>query len=681
MKSLPDLISPQRTRIFQQVERWSLRRFIPILFCMGAMLADDVARAEELTPELIADLKMVKEVRMAPEGDLVSYILTGGKATQLWVANVEGDPHQRQMLIGNNRVSLARWSSDGRLAVVAQSESKPHRSQLLLVDPISGESRVLADNFIGSSLEWSPDGKSLGYLLADRGGTEEKQTAGGPQVHRPGSGRSGVPSRFFSIDANTGITRALTPATHSLSDYAWAPRGDAIVALARSSLAEGRSSSVTIFPLVGGGQPRSLFAPEDQTIGLAWSPDGSTIAWCGRELTPGSGQLVLIDATGETAPRTVQADFPGSLHNIVYRADGRLAFGALENLRAGIYSVAGDGTDLRADHAASSFAPGSLGVGSFTRFSVSFSADGEWVASMVSGPNEPANVIAGRWRGELTRRTALNPVVEGLKLGTVEEISWRSFDGLEIHGFLVKPAGFDAQKKYPMIVEAHGGPRRSWWATCFLNSSHWAQWLASRGYVVLMPNPRGSEGRGAVFVRANRKDLGGGDWRDVVAGMNHVLDMGFVDHDRLALAGWSYGGYLTAWGITQPEGRVFKAAVIGAGITNLFTRGGAAGGWSDNHWGDPQALWRYSPEFFNRSPIAHVGNVQAATLILHGDRDGKVPHSQAMEFYTALKTLDVPVEARIYPGEGHSIGGREHRIDLLNSIARWFNAYLPPEAQ
>jgi dipeptidyl aminopeptidase/acylaminoacyl peptidase len=300
---------------------------------------------------------------------------------------------------------------------------------------------------------------------------------------------------------------------------------------------------------------------------------------------------------------------------------------------------------------------------------------------VMSGPREPANVIVADWRGKFTRRTALNPEVASFALGSVEDVSWRSSDGREIHGFLVKPVNFDPKKKYPMVVEVHGGPRRSWWATCFLNGNHWSGWLAHHGYVVLMPNPRGSEGRGAEFVRANRKDLGGGDWQDVAAGLKHALGLGFVDADRLALAGWSYGGYLTAWGITQPEGQVFKAAVVGAGITNIFTRYGessATGGWAKDHWGDELALYTQSQEFFNRSPVAHIGKVRAAVLILHGDNDTKVPHTQAIEFFNGLHARGLPVEGRIYPGEGHGINDRAHRIDMMKSIARWFATHVKP---
>lgn len=642
--------------------------------------------AEDLTPELIADLKMVEEVRISPNGRLVSYIIadetagTDGKSMELWLANAEGDPAPRRLLPEHRQVSVARWSPGGQLAVVALGGEPPRRRQLWLLDPSSGDVRLVDDSFQGAALEWSPDGRWLGFVKSEAVAPARKRVVGEPQILGQGGSGGGNVSRFYTLNVLTGQTQARTPLTHSLGDYAWSPRSDGVVAVARPR--DGMSRSVvTIFPFATGAVPRELWVAEEQTITVAWSRDGKTIAWCGREFTPGSGQLVLMQAEGDPAPRTVQAEFPGSLHTLAFRADGRLAFGALENLRAGIYSVAADGSDLQADHPASSFAPGSLGVGSFTKFTIDFSADGTRVATMVSGPREPANVLAGVWRGRLTRRTALNPAVAELRLGTVEDIAWRSFDGLETHGFLVKPAGFDPTKRYPLVVEVHGGPRRSWWATCFLNNSHWAQWLAHQGYVVLMPNPRGSEGRGAEFVRANRKDLGGGDWRDVVSGLEHVLNLSFIDHERVALAGWSYGGYLTAWGITQPEGRMFKAAIIGAGITNLFAPGGAASSWSASHWGDSQAILRNPLEFFNRSPIAHVSRVTAATLILHGDNDSKVPHGQAVEFFHALRSLGVPTEARIYPGEGHGIGRRDHRIDLLNSIARWLKTHVPPGAR
>ena len=654
--------------------------------CVLALVTAPAARTADITPEVLCDLKIAEDAQLSPDGQWVTYLLSdetarGGKKTvELWMTAASGPSAQQRLLPHAATVSVARWSPrENQLAVVIATEQR--RRQLVLLDPQSGTTRVLAESFAGTDVTWTPDGRSLSYLEREPATPAPKPKPGEPRIL--GARPAVSPTRVHVLDVARGGSRPVSPPSHTIGKFAWSPRADALVALAAPVDSTGERA-VMIFAVADpSAAPRTMFVPHDQTNGLAWSPDGRTIAWTGREFTPDSGQIQLMAVQGENEPRTVQADFPGSVHNILYRPDGRLVFGALKNLRAGVYSLAADGSDLREDHPAESFAPGSLGVGSFAKFNLSFSADGSRLAAVMSGPREPAAVVAGEFGGKLVRRTALNPHVAALAMPSVEDIAWRSFDGREIHGFLVKPANFDPKRKYPMVVEVHGGPRRSWWATCFLNDNHWSAWLAQNGYVVLMPNPRGSEGRGAEFVRANRKDLGGGDWKDVVAGMHHVLRLGFVDADRLALAGFSYGGYLTAWGITRPEGQVFKAAVIGAGITNIFTRYGegmATGGWARDHWGDELALYTQAHEFFTRSPVAHLGKVRAATLILHGDADGKVPYMQAVEFYNGLRARGVPVEGRIYPGEGHGIEDRAHRIDALNSIARWLATHVKPAA-
>ncbi len=659
-----------------------MKTIAPLLALAACCLSVCASFGADLTAEFLADLKTVGGVRLSPDGKWVTYVVEGesreaGKTKELWLASVDGKPSQRRLLPGRKNVSEARWSASGRLAVVTAAEIEPHR-QLLLVDLGTEAVQVLVDRFEGSSIEWSSDGRQIGFIQTESIVPARKRSASEPLVLDATRAASGSVSRFFTLDVETKVQQVRTPPSHSVTKFGWSPQGDAIVALARS-VNDGRGTMITVFPFAEGAAPRELWHPHDQTLTLAWSPDGKVIAWCGRELTPQSGQLVLLQANGDPRPRTVQADFPGSLHHIAFRADGRLAFGALENLRAGIYSVAADGSDLRADHPASSFAPGSLGVGSFAYFALSFSADGSRVATTVSGPGEPANVIAGPWRGNLTRRTDLNPAVSELSLGAVEDVSWRSFDQLEIHGFVIKPPGFDPAKKYPLVVLTHGGPRRSWWANGFLDD-WWGQWIAHQGYMVFLPNPRGSEGRGADFVRANYRDLGGGDWRDVVTGLDHVLTLGNADPERLGLAGWSYGGFLAAWGLTQPEGRRFKVGIVGAGITNRLAGGAAASGWSEDHYGDPQLIWRHPMEHFYRSPIAHVGCVSAPTLILHGDNDTTVPHGQSMDFYNGLRAMGVPTEARIYPGAGHAFTRRDQKIDLFNSIARWLRTYLPAGA-
>lgn len=642
--------------------------------------------AAQVTPELIADLKLVEEVRISPDGKSVSYVVKhetardGRQPRELWLAAAEGPIQSRRLLPEAGGVTEPRWSPDGKfLAAFATSDAPPRARRLVLWEAASGTTTTLVDSAAGmSDLDWSPDSRFLSYTAKDPT-APKKSVKGEPRLLGVSSGTA---SRVWLLERASGARRVVTPPEANVGRYAWSPRSDALV-IAHTPLDSFLAplDTISVVPIAT-GVARKLFEAHDQTIRLAWSPDGQTIAWCGREHAPDSGQLQLIAAAGGT-PRTVQADFPGSLEWMDYRRDGRIAFGAVVNLRVGLYSIAGDGSDLRVEHAPEAQAPGSLGCGSFTTFAASFSADGTRVAVPASGPRDPASVFAGRWGGTLTPRTALNPEVAALTLGTVEDISWRSFDGRIIHGLLVKPPGFDPQKKYPFITEVHGGPRRSWWATCLLNENIWAMWFASQGHVVLLPNPRGSEGRGAEFVRANTNDIGGGDWRDVVAGFNHVLALGYTERERMGLAGFSYGGYLTAWGITQPEGAVFKAAVVGAGITNWLSREGASGAlgmWPRLHWGNETALWRSPQDFFQRSPIAHIAQVRAAVLLLHGEADNKVPPGQAIEFYNGLRARGLPVEGCIYPGEGHGFNDRAHKIDSLRRMAGWFALHLAPPA-
>ena len=650
----------------------------PVLASAGA------APAGRLTADLIADLQLVEDVRISPDGRQVTYLTRGagadGKtARELWIASAEGPLQQRRLLADYSSLAEPRWSPDGQqLALFGAAADGSRKRQLLLLDPVGNRVTPLGEH-AGNDLKWSPDGRSLSYL-AREATPAKKPAAGEPRILGALTDERG--SQVWVLDVTTRQRRAVTPPDINVGDYAWSPGSDAIVAAhtpAQTFLSP--NDTVSVFTFAEGTDGRKLFAAHDQTIAVAWSPDGSTIAWCGREHAADSGQLQLIAARGGEL-RTVQKDFLGSFEWMGYRPDGRLALGAVVNLRVGLYSLAPDGSDLRTEHAPEAQAPGSLGCGSFTTFAVSFSRDGSRVATSASGPRLPAAVVAGRWGGALTARTRLNPQVDDIALGSVEDFAWRSFDGREMHGFLVKPVNFDPRQRYPFVVEVHGGPRRSWWATCQLNEFNWSLWLAHHGFVVLMPNPRGSEGRGAEFVRMNTGDLGGGDWRDVVAGFERVLSLGFADRGRMGLAGWSYGGYLTAWGITQPEGGVFKAAVIGAGITNWLSREGTSGSlgmWPRLHWGDENALWKNPRDFFDRSPIAHIQNARAAVLLLHGDADNKVPPSQAIEFHNGLRARGVPVEAVLYPGAGHGFTDRRHKIDALQRIARWFETHLALE--
>ena len=261
------------------------------------------------------------------------------------------------------------------------------------------------------------------------------------------------------------------------------------------------------------------------------------------------------------------------------------------------------------------------------------------------------------------------------KLRPSEEISWMS-DDLEIFGLLTLPERED-DKPLPLVVQIHGGPSWQWQDVCFLDWHDWTQYLVSRGFAVLTPNPRGSTGRGSDFQRRLIDDVGGGEMRDVIAGAQALVDRGIADPDRLGIGGWSWGGYLTAYTITRTQ--MFKAAVMGAGLSNMISDHGTDDIPSANLYYYPGQPYHHLDEYWESSAIKHVTDCVTPTLIVHGEADDRVHVTQGAEMYRALKTLDVPVEFVRYPREPHGFKERNHQIDLLTRIGEWFETWLKPD--
>jgi dipeptidyl aminopeptidase/acylaminoacyl peptidase len=261
-------------------------------------------------------------------------------------------------------------------------------------------------------------------------------------------------------------------------------------------------------------------------------------------------------------------------------------------------------------------------------------------------------------------------------LPRAEVIRWRAADNTEIEGILVYPFGYTGGRRVPLIVEVHGGPPGVYTRGYLAAPERLADTvaLAARGCAVLRANPRGSSGYGRAFRFANYGDWGGGDFQDILAGVDVLIARGVADPERLGLLGWSYGGYLTASGITQTTR--FKAAVVGAGITNLVSFNGTAdipdfvpdylGG---ELWDDPESYRR-------RSPVMNAAAIATPTLILHGEADVRVPASQGRELYNALKRRGVPTMLVLYPREGHLIGEPRHLLDRSRRVIEWFERWI-----
>lgn len=314
-------------------------------------------------------------------------------------------------------------------------------------------------------------------------------------------------------------------------------------------------------------------------------------------------------------------------------------------------------------------------------WSVQVPAGGGLALAVVRGAaGHPPEIWAGRsdepTTPPLRQVTNHQASLAAFAWGTEEAFTWTAPDGWQLDGILVRPPGAPRDRPLPTVVLVHGGPYGFWGPGFHVGWADWAQWLATAGYAALMPNPRGGMGHGEAFAAAARGDVGGADYRDVMAAVDAAVERGIADPERLAIGGWSQGGFMTAWAVTQT--RRFKAGIMGAGVSDWgmmvmtsdlphFERelGGSA------PWDGVGPL-----RAAELSPIAHARNVATPLLILHGRNDERVPVSQAIGFHRALREAGVPTELVVYPREPHGIGERAHQIDVLRRVRSWLDRWL-----
>jgi dipeptidyl aminopeptidase/acylaminoacyl peptidase len=413
-----------------------------------------------------------------------------------------------------------------------------------------------------------------------------------------------------------------------------------------------------------GGKP-SIFCPtQGRVLKAKWRPDGKAISFLmssanGREAAASS--LYVCDQQGGAAVNLTQ-DMPFTVQGYAWLPDGQsLILSIVEkNSR---YLAHFDSASRTVRRISSTKEVVSIDP--------SISADGKVLAVAIETPNRPPDVWAGP-TSALRQVSRLNPELEEITYGETEDVEWKASDGLIITGVLVKPVGYQAGRRYPLIVQVHGGPE-----SVELNGFqiNWAQFFAAHGYAVFLPNFRGSVGRGVNYTVINNRDFGGKDFQDILSGVDYLIQKGIADPDRLAIGGWSYGGFMSAWAVTQTTR--FKAAVVGVGVSNWFSLMGQT----------PVPLWTVqvhfeewpydNPAAFRKnSPIEFVKNVKTPTLWIHGEVDPMIALSQSREFFRALQHYKVPSELIVYPREGHGLREPVHRKRAYARILAWYDRYV-----
>jgi dipeptidyl aminopeptidase/acylaminoacyl peptidase len=581
-----------------------------------------------------------------------------------------------QFTSGTAGDTTPRWSPDGSRIAFLSDRAKPGTTALYTISASGGEA-VLHTTWKGgiSTFAWSPNGDCIAFLGKDAK-TEEDERREKEREDHVVREREFKFDRLYVVDAAGGEPRLLSRegATH-VADLSWMPDGSGVVALhLRTPLADEWQgpSDLILYSLDENTPPKMVMHCDEGIADPRVSPDGVSVAFRAK-----AGRVTALDQLW-TVPLSggdrvlLTRNYAGTIDAHRWAPDsGSLHFVAFEDLWGALRSV-----DRNGEAISPLLAESEERCGSFDP-SLGEDGAGQTIAVVRNSSTSPPEVWVGQVGGTLTPRTTFNENLRQRRLSTAEPIQWTS-DDVEIHGLLLRPVGYAEGTRYPLVTHVHGGPAWLWSDRWLADWHDWAQLLAQRGFAVLLPNPRGSTGRGSAFTDANVNDLGGGEFRDMMRGVDAVIAMGIADPERLGVGGWSWGGYMTAWTVSQTNR--FTCAIMGAGLSNLASDQGQndVPRMNDDYFDvspyeEPQA-------YLQRSAITYVRNATTPTLILHGEKDERVAIPQAWEMYRGLQWAGVKVEMVTYPREGHPIKERAHQIDLLTRVLDWFGRHLSPGA-
>ena len=631
------------------------------------------------TPLDFLTIRKASSPQISPDGETVVFVLEepgpqkDGQPWRgdqdLWRVPADGSAPPQRWISSPQRDWSPRWSPDGgTLAFLSKrgtGESNGSTTQIFLSDSSGAGVRQLTR--VGgeiSAFRWAPDGSSLAFLASD----DLNHSDSGP---RP-SNRPLPLTKLYQVSVSGEEVKLISPSGLNVIDFDWSPDGTRIAALT--------SPTAKVPDLVSARQlviiDPSLAEIERRfpnRIGwdspVLWSPDGELIhvdvwrspgdAWSPAFISASDGQTqVLLDGVRATIGDTR------------WSADSRFLFGQL---------LEGNQTSLarieRETGAIQRLTPSGARLfekGTYT----AHDSSGRVVLLKASASTPPDLwfVDSGQAPKQLTR---LNPQIDQIRFGEVRELQWRNpDDGQTVHGFFVLPLDYQSGRRYPMVTILHGGPTSAWqigWSDGFTD---WGQVLAANGYITFFPNVRGSLGAGVDYANANTGDLGGIDYVDAISGVDALVSQGFADPKRLGVGGYSYGGYLSSWSITQTTR--FKAAVSGGILADLISFYGTTDipQYLTIHLGEPpfpeQSLaWQ-------RSPLKHASKVTTPVLFYVGDSDQRTPPGQVHQMHRAVEDAGVTTLKVIYPGEGHGFVDRNNQLDLMQRMLAWYGRYLSP---
>jgi len=681
-----------------KLPHWLLFHAFPAIAFLSATVlfiapirAQTPASSNEVISNLLTQLsrvQMPRQSEMSPDGHTVAWVTPDGDTgTRIYLRSLDGAPDETKTISIPASTTKCdegdvAWSRDSKRIAFDSDCATPGQQQVFVVDVASSDStpqRLTNVKGYVHGVAWSPDNQRLSFLFVENATRPPNATS----AIKP---RIGVISTATMAEVQRVVVLAAPQSTRNgdmpqitlvspkdlhVFEFSWSPNSKEIAYVASAPPGEDNWWTAQLYTqAVADGTPHSIFKPKWQIAVPRWSPDGNQIAFI-QGLMSDEGQtggdIYLIPAAGGPARdlspgRKASPAWPHWMgaHKLGFTevVDGEARFSVIDS-RTGVE-----------DKSARVTFPATIDDG-VRQLSLSFSRDGSVVAMIRSSFAQPPEV----WAGSLTDLKQITHLNDSLHpdWGNAESVAWNN-EGFHIQGWLMYPKNYDPHVKYPMIVWVHGGP-----ANKVLPRWPFAEYSAAAfsnlGYFVLMANPRGSFGEGESFTEANRKDFGYGDLRDILAGVDMVTKKFPVDPARVGITGWSYGGFMTMFAVTQTHR--FQAAVAGAGISDWKSYYGEN---SIDQWMIPYfgaSVYDDSAVYAKSSAINYIREAKTPMLIVVGDRDGECPAPQSFEMWHGLRAMHVPVKLVVYANEGHHIASAADNKDVIRRALQWFEQYMP----
>ncbi|MBI3682039.1 MAG: S9 family peptidase [Acidobacteria bacterium] len=642
--------------------------------CAGLVLAQS---SSSWTPELSMKVQRASDVTPSADGKMAAWTQTSAileaekseNLTHIYLWRGRGSA-PLQLTRGEKSAQDPAFSPDARRLFFTSERSGKKNIYRIPLD--GGEAEMITDwKGAMGPYRLSPDGKWIAFTGAEPDQEEEKARKEKRDLKVIDEKPKNHALWLVAVEpASSGKRppKKLASGNHHIGEFRWSPDGRRIAFAHRPSPDFDSARHADLSEVeVESGAVKTLAATPATESQPRYSPDGRYLAFLKSPNTPSriSGtRIALMDGAGNVRTLPPTPDEQPQL--LDWSADSsRIYFTEPKHTRTALYAMPVDGP------LAAVYEP-ARGVARVT----DLSRDAIWAGAIAEDASTPAEACLLHLTSK--ERIQVSSANRDLSLPPVSEtrvITWRAKDGQSMEGLLTFPAGYEEGKRYPMVLIIHGGPAGVF-SESYTGSAgvHPVASLAAKGYAVLRCNIRGSSGYGLKFMASNVKDWGGGDYQDLMAGVDHVISMGVADPERLAVMGWSYGGYMTAWVISQTSR--FKAAVVGAGITNLWSMWGTNDipsvlddYFSGTPWDEPD-LYRA------RSGLFHAKRVKTPTLFLHGENDLRVPISQAYEYYHALKRLGVTTKMVAYPRMPHGPNEPKFQLDIMQRHLDWVEKYV-----